>query len=108
MNRKPFILKQSDSRVVQEWQLRDNSKAIDEAIDWLKSRAQFFANSNRRVVVNGQWQYGDEIILWDTLTVDISSYTFEPKDNEELPEDYIPTTNYTVSIEYDSEFYPYE
>ena len=108
MTRKPFILKQSDSRIVQEWQLRDNSKAIDEAIGWLKSRAQLFANSTRRIVINGRWQYGDEIILWDTLKVDISSYTFESKDDEELPEDYIPTTNYTVSIEYDSEFYPYE
>lgn len=105
MNKKPFILKQSGSCIVQDWKLRDNPNAIDEAIEWLKSRAQLLADSNRRVVIDGKWQYGDEIILWDTLNVTVSTYVFEA--DEELSEDYIPTANHNVSIEYKSHFYPH-
>lgn len=105
MNKKPFIIEQSGSRIVQDWQLRDNPNAIDEAIEWLKSRAQLLADSNRRVVIDGKWQYGDEIILWDTLNVTVSTYVFEA--DEELSEDYIPTANHNVSIEYKSHFYPH-
>lgn len=105
MNKKPFILEQSSSRIVQDWKLHDNPNAIDEAIEWLKSRAQLLADSNRRVVIDGKWQYGDEIILWDTLNVTVSTYVFEA--DEELSEDYIPTANHNVSIEYKSHFYPH-
>ena len=71
----------------------------------MKSRAQLLADSNRRVVIDGKWQYGDEIILWDTLNVTVSTYVFEA--DEELSEDYIPTANHNVSIEYKSHFYPH-
>jgi hypothetical protein len=106
MNKKPFIIEQSGSCIVQDWKLRDNPNAIDEAIEWLKSRAQLLADSNRRVVIDGKWQYGDEIILWDTLNVTVSTYIFEA--DEELPENCIPTANHNVSIEYKSHFYPHD
>lgn len=105
MNKKPFIIEQSSSRIVQDWKLRDNPNAIDEAIEWLKSRAQLLTDRNRHVLIDGKWQYGDEIILWDTLNVTVSTYVFEA--DEELSEDYIPTANHNVSIEYKSHFYPH-